>query len=287
VLESLAKAGALDSIFGDADINSVADGRARLLAAVDHALEHGNRRQRSRDSGQTELFGESDAEGDEGRIHLPKATPLTESEQLAFEKEALGLYLSGHPVDRFGAALAGAGVKRIEELVSSESSISVAGVIGQIRTLTTRKGAAMAVATLDDRGGHLETVVFPEAYAKYQSMIKADQIVIVTGKLDKDDETSRLIVTKIEPIETVANGAQRIMTVKLTIPPHTSKTIETLAELFGRHHGTGRVSLEIELWRDEVPIRIRADLSQTRIRASETLVTDVERLCGKGTVSWS
>ena len=128
VLESLTKAGALDAIPADAQIDSVAVGRARLLAAVDQAIEHGNRRQRNRDLGQTELFGESDAEGAEGRIRLPGANPLTESEQLAFEKEALGLYLSGHPVDRFGDALGGAGVKRIEELVSSEASVSVAGL---------------------------------------------------------------------------------------------------------------------------------------------------------------
>ena len=287
VLESLAKAGALDSMLSDTDIDSVAVGRARLLAAVDQAVEHGNRRQRDRDRGQTELFGESDAEGTGGGIRLPDASPLTEIEQLAFEKEALGLYLSGHPVDRFGDALSAAGVKRIEELVSSETSVSVAGIIGQLRSLTTRKGAPMAVATLEDRGGNLEAVVFPETYAKYRSILDPDRIVILTGKLEKDDESTRLIVAQIQPIEAVANGAQPTMAIKLTAPPHTPETVEALAELFGRHRGTGRVALEIELRKDEVPVRLRADLSQTRIRPSEALVTEVERLCGKGTVTWS
>ena len=287
VLESLVKAGATDSILSDTDIDSVALGRARLLAAVDQAIEHGNRRQRDRDSGQTELFGESDAESTNGRIHLPDASPLSESEQLAYEKEALGLYLSGHPVDRFGDALGGTGVKRIEELVASEASVSVAGIIGQLRSLTTRKGAPMAVATLEDRGGSLEAVAFPDAYAKYRSVLVPDQIVIVTGKLEKDDETARLIATQVQPIEAVANEAHRTMAIRLTTPPHTPETVEALAELFGRHRGTGRVSLEIELRRDELPVRLTADLSQTRVRLSEALVTEVERLCGKGTVSWS
>ena len=287
VLESLAKAGALDSMLSDTDIDSVAIGRARLLAAVDQAVEHGNRRQRNRDRGQTELFGESDAESSGGGIQLPDASPLTEIEQLAFEKEALGLYLSGHPLDRFGEALAGARVRRIEELVSNEASVSIAGIIGQIRSLTTRKGAPMAVVTLEDRGGNLEAVVFPEAYTKYRSVIEADRIVIMTGKLEKDEETARLIVAQVQPIETVANGAERTMAVKLTTPPHSRETVEALAELFGRHHGSGRVSLEIELRKDELPVRLRADLSQTRIRPSEALVTEVERLCGKGTVTWS
>ena len=287
VLESLAKAGALDSMLNDTDIDSVAIGRARLLAAVDQAVEHGNRRQRNRDRGQTELFGESDAEGTGGRIRLPHASPLTETEQLAFEKEALGLYLSGHPLDRFGEALSGARVRRVEELVSSEASVSIAGIIGQIRSLTTRKGAPMAVVTLEDRGGNLEAVIFPEAYTKYRTVIEADRIVIVTGKLEKDEETARLIVAQVQPIESVANGAERTMAVRLTTPPHTRETVEALAELFGRHHGSGRVSLEIELRKDDLPVRLRADLSQTRVRPSEALVSAVERLCGKGTVTWS
>ena len=286
VLESLVKAGALDSMLGDANIDSVALGRARLLAAVDQAIEHGSRRQRDRDRGQTELFGESDAEGADGRIRLPDANPLTESEQLAFEKEALGLYLSGHPVDRFGDALGAVGVKRIEELVSSEASVSVAGIISQLRSLTTRKGSPMAVVTLEDRGGSLEAVVFPDAYTKYLSVLDPDRIVVVTGKLEKDDEAARLIATQVQPIELVVNGAHRTMAIRLTMPPHTRETLEALADLFGRHRGTGRVSLEIELRRDELPVRLRADLSQTRIRPAEALVAEVERLCGKGTVTW-
>ncbi len=286
VLESLVKAGALDSMLSDTNIDSVAVGRARLLAAVDQAVEHGNRRQRDRDRGQTELFGESDAEGAGGGINLPDARPWTEIEQLAFEKEALGLYLSGHPIDRFGDTL-GVEVKRIEELVSSAASVSVAGIIGQVRSLTTRKGAPMAVATLEDRGGSIETVVFPETYAKYRSILDVDRIVIVTGKLEKDDESARLIAAKIQPIETMVKANQRTMVIKLTTPPHTPETVESLAKLFERYQGTGRVALEIELVRAEVPVRLRADLSETRIGPSEALVAEIERLCGKETVTWS
>lgn len=286
VLESLVKAGALDSMLSGTNIDSVAVGRARLLAAVDQAVEHGNRRQRDRDRGQTELFGESDAEGEGGGINLPEARPLTESEQLAFEKEALGLYLSGHPIDRFGDSL-GVGVKRIEELTSSEASVSVVGIIGQLRSLTTRKGAPMAVATLEDRGGSIEAVVFPETYAKYRSILDVDRIVIVTGKLEKDEETARLIAVKIQPIERVEKVAKRTMVVKLTVPPHTSETVEALAKLFDRYQGTGQVTLEIELLKGEAPVRLSADLSETRILASETLIYEVEKLCGKETVTWS
>ena len=287
VLESLIKAGAFDGLLADASIDSVAQGRAQLLAAVDPSIDHGSRRQRNRDQGQTELFGESDAEGSNGAIRLPSAEPLTEVEQLAFEKESLGLYLTGHPVDRFADGLRSAGVKRIEELVSSEASIAIAGIISQCRSLTTRKGAPMAVITLEDRGGSLEAVIFPETYAKYRSLVEVDGLVIARGKLEKDDESARLVVTEIGPVETVVHSGPRVMAIHLTTPPHDRQTVEALAELFVRHRGTNRVSLDIELRREPQPMKVTAELSQTRIRPSETLVAEVERLCGEGSVSWS
>jgi len=285
VLESLVKAGALDFMLPDASIDSVGQGRAQLLAAVDPSIEHGSRRQRNRDQGQTELFGESDAEGT-GAILLPDAPPLTETEQLAFEKEALGFYLSGHPVDRFADGLRSAGVKRIEELVTSEASIPIAGIISQCRLLTTRKGAPMAVVMLEDRGGSLEAVIFPDTYAKYRSLVEIDRLVVARGKLEKDDESARLVVSEIKAVETVLGGSSRVMAVHLTTPPHDRQTVEALAELFGRHRGTDRVSLDLELRNALQPVMVTADLSQIRIRPSETLIAEVERLCGKGSVSW-
>ena len=286
VLESLVKAGAFDSMLTDACIDSVSDGRARLLTAVDQAVEYGSRQQRDREQGQHQLFSEPDLAGDGSEVRLPAAKPLTEAEQLAYEKEALGLYLSGHPVDRFAAALAAAGVERIEDLVSSKASVAVAGIITQKRSLTTRKGSPMAVVVLEDRVGSLEAVVFPEAYAKHRSMLEGDRVVVARGKLEKDDESARLVVSDVQPIEAVSHSAGRTMAIRLTAPPHDRTTVEALAELLGRHQGPGRVLLEIDVRREDRPLRVKADLSHMRVRPSEALVEEIERLCGKGAVSW-
>ena len=298
VLDSLVKAGAFDSLFAgpsratssesDAEPRiPVPHGRARLLAAIDQAIDHGNRRQRNRAEGQTELFGESDAEDATGIVRLPDARPLTESEQLAFEKESLGLYLSGHPVDRVAESLAHAGVKRIEDLHVSEASVAVAGIVAQRRSLTTRKGAPMAVVTLEDRAGSLEAVVFPEAFAKFGSLLDDDRLVVARGKLEKDEESARLIVAQVQTVEAVIGSVQRAMAVRLTTPPHDRRTMEALAEVFGQHPGTSPVSVEIELRQAQQAVRVKADLGQIRIRPSQVLVEEVERLCGAGTVSWS
>ena len=286
VLESLVKAGALDSLFDAAPELAVTEGRARLMAAVDGAVERGSRRQRNRDRGQSELFGESDAGAADGQaVRLPKATPLTEAQQLGFEKEALGLYLSGHPIDRFADQLHRAGVKRIEELVSGAASILVAGIISGHRPLKTRKGDPMAVITLEDRGGNLEAVVFPKAHRKYGSLLELDKLVVVRGRLEKDEEAARLILSEIQSFETLLEKGA--MAVRLASPPHDRSTVEALAEVFGRHQGTRRVSIEIELRKEGGPLRLRAALPDTRVRPSQELVEEVERLCGKGAVSWS
>ena len=287
VLESLVKAGAFDSLLEAARIASVTHGRARLLGAVDQAIEHGGRRQRNRDLGQTELFGESDAGGDDRGIQLPEAEALSESEQLAFEKEALGLYLSGHPVDRYGDALGRAGVKRVADLTTSEPSVAVAGIISQYRKLTTKKGAPMAVVMLDDAGGTLEAVVFPEAFAKHGALLEEDRLIVARGKLEKDDESARLIVSQVQSLEQVSAGATRSLAIRLRAPRHDRGTVEALAEVLSRHPGTSRVSLELEVAAAGAPLMVQADLGRVGVRPSDDLVSEVERLCGKGAVTWS
>ena len=163
---------------------------------------------------------------------------------------------------------------------------SIAGIISQCRSLTTRKGAAMAVVTLEDRGGTLEAVIFPESFGKYRSLVEVEKLVVAQGKLEKDDESARLIVSELGVLEKIVHSSPRILAINITTPPNNESTVEALAELFGRHPGTNRVSFNIELRAGEQKLKMKIDLSQTRVRPSEELVAEVERLCGKGSVSW-
>ena len=295
VLESLVKAGAFDSALqvtpgSGEDIGQPSDkrlGRARLLAAVDGALDHGSRRQRNRERGQHELFGESDNEAHEGAgMRLPDVGPLSETQQLAFEKEALGLYLSGHPIDQFRDDLEREGIRSIETLTGSMASVTVSGIISQCRRIQTKKGDPMAVITLEDRVGRLEAVVFPDAFRKYGRSLDTDKLVVVTGKLDMDDESSRLVASRISPVDTVLSDIGRAMAINLASPPADRATFEALAEIFGRHQGNSPVVLEIELRRTTPAVKVRASLTGIGVRRTEQLIEDVEQLCGKGVVSW-
>jgi DNA polymerase-3 subunit alpha len=310
VFESLSKAGAFDSLAaGDPALSSLRPAalRPRLFAAIDAACDHGVRHQRDRDEGQAQLFGfSSDAHGADGQpttgLTLPEAPPWSEIDQLAFEKETLGLYWSGHPVDRFATDLKEFGARSTGELAQLptngsrsdgwgpggpkpiEPDTSVGGIVAAIRQLRTRKGDRMAVFTLEDSHGGVEVIAFPEAFQRAASLIETGTLVLVRGKLERDDESVRILASEIMPLDRVREQLAREVAIRLPVQAGRS-VFEALGEVFSRHRGDRRVSFEIELPGDQKRLRVKADVSLIRVRPSSTLVAEVERIVGVGAVS--
>jgi DNA polymerase III subunit alpha len=281
VLESLVKAGALDSLAPESDPPGLR--RAKLFAAVDKALEHGGRRQRNREDGRVSFFDLPEEGEEPTAIPLPNVPAWTESQQLAGEKEALGFYMSGHPLERFARDLALFGAKRVAELTASEADTWMAGIVSGLRPLKTRKGDRMAVFMLDDIDGSVEVVVFPETFAKHASLIDTDAMLLVRGKLEKDEESARLVATELLPIAALMERTTREIAIHLNVPPHGRTTFEALAELLSRHRGDRRVYLELDVQSQDRTLRVRADVTQ-RVKPSERLMTEIESLCGAGAV---
>jgi DNA polymerase-3 subunit alpha len=311
VLESLIKSGAMDALVpGDAGGPAAsAKFRPRLMAALDGAVEYGNRHQRDRDKGQTQLFGGGDEDGGpRAGGALPAAAPWADAQQLAFEKEALGLYLSGHPVDRHKADLAAYGAKSLEELLAAHEEpapadeedaamnggrttgrvsedVAVGGIIASIRPLKTRKGDRMCAFVLDDPYGTVEVVVFPDAFSKAASLIQADALVLVKGRFERDEDATRLLASEILPIEKVREQLAREVVVAVDAARHDRRTFEAVSDVLGRHKGDRRVAFLVTT-RTEPPLRVRVDVAgQVRVRPSEQLVADLERICGPGSVT--
>jgi DNA polymerase-3 subunit alpha len=281
VLESLIKAGAVDSLVDNG--RSVPARRARLFAAVDKAIEHGARHQRDRDKGQTQLFGGAEgADGAPVAVPLPDAPAWTEVQQLAGEKEALGFYMSGHPLERFAGEMKVFGARRIAELTSSEGDVWSGGIVSGLRPLKTKKGDRMAVFMLDDVGGSVEVVVFPETFSKHGSLVETDAMLLVRGKFEKDDESARIVATELLPVSALTERTTREVIIHLTGRSQARGTMEALAELLARHRGDRRVRLELDV-RGQRALRVRADVAQ-RVKPSERLVLEVEQLCGAGSV---
>ena len=289
VLESLVKAGAFDSVGnGEADWASLAFAgrRARLLASVDRAIEHGNRVQRDRDKGQSHLFAAAAGADDADQVtHLNDASPLPEAQCLAFEKEALGFYMSGHPIGRHAADLRAMGARTSAELVQSEPDVSMGGVVAALRPLKTRKGDRMATFKLEDDAGAVEVVVYPEAFRQYGALVEDDAMLVVRGKFERDDETSRFVASEILTIARLSEQLSHQVAIRVAVPPHGRPTFEQLADVLQRHRGDRPVRLDVELRTAGRPMRFRADVMQMKVRPSERLVADVEQICGVGSIT--
>ena len=214
---------------------------------------------------------------------LPDAPAWSDIQQLAGEKEALGLYMSGHPLDRFAEDLKTFGARRVADLITSEADVWVGGIVSGLRPLKTKKGDRMAVFMLDDVAGNVEVVVFPETFSKHGLAIESDAMLLVRGKLEKDEESARIVATELMPIATLKERTTKEVAIHLAVPPHGRPTFEALAEVFSRHRGDRRVSLELNVNGQPRALRVRADVAQ-RVRPSERLVAELELLCGAGTV---
>ncbi len=296
VFEALVKSGACDGLVPSGV--PLAAGRAKLFGAVDSAIEHGNRTQRDRDQGQADLFGGGE-EGGLTIIRLPDSPPWSEMDLLAFEKEALGLYLSGHPIDRHAPDLRAFGARTVGDLILSDlpptadgvpgrlvlDDVYVGGIVSGFRGLKTKKGDPMCVFTLEDHQGGVEVVVFPEMYARHRALIENGALLLVRGKFERDEENSRFQCTDVLPLAALKERLSKGVRIRLkgNCP---RETIEALWELLARHRGDRTVAVEVELNGGSRHVVVRADVTPSiRVRTSEQFVADVERLVGPGAVT--
>ncbi len=313
VLEALVKSGACDSLApaDDSSPPSLRELRARLLAGIDTASEHGSRTQRDKHLGQAALFVSGAADTEEpAHVRLPDVPPLSEIEQLNFEKETLGLYWSGHPVDRYAADLREYGARTTgalsirrdnaaDDAVDADEGapalsapppparvveeISIGGIVSGVRPLKTRKGDRMCVFALDDADGSIEVVVFPEAFKQYSHLAENGRLVLVKGRFERDDESARTLASEIAPLEIVRERLAQAVAIRLSTPPHDRLTFERLLHVFAQHKGDRRVAFVIH--EQARRLRVTADVQGIRVRPSEQLVSAVEHICGAGSVS--
>ena len=163
--------------------------------------------------------------------------------------------------------------------------VSVGGIVASIRPLKTRKGDRMCAFVLDDPYGTVEVVVFPDAFSKASALIQADALVLVKGRFERDEDSTRLLASEILPIERVREQLAREVVVAIDGARHDRRTVEAVSDVLGRHRGDRRVAFVVTT-RTEPPLRVRVDANgQVRVRPTEQLVADLERICGPGSVT--
>ncbi len=199
-VESLIKSGAFDSLGAY---------RSQLMAVMDETLARAQSYHKDRKNGQLsmfELFSEEE-DWNMSRDVLPELEDLTMKEKLSFEKELLGLYISGHPLDQYREILdsQGASIKDLKGL-RELGRVTLGGIIHNIKPLVTKKGKSMAFLVLEDLGGEVEVVVFPELFEQSRELLKSENVISVTGKIDRNSEDEvKIIGEKIQPLNKVQN----------------------------------------------------------------------------------
>ena len=163
---------------------------------------------------------------------------------------------------------------------------SVGGIISATRLLKTRKGDPMAVCTLEDRHGGIEVVVFPETFKTARPLVENGAMVVVRGKLERDDETVRVLATEMVGMGTLRERLAREMAITVAVPPHGRETFEALADLFAHHRGDKPVTFQLLVRDQGRQLRVRAQVSaQIRVKPTSALVREVEKICGAGAVA--
>src|SRR6185503_20699058 len=186
-------------------------------------------------------------DGHPSNDRLPEVADWGEGERLAGEKESLGFFITGHPLERYRLELeqmATVTTARLPEMADRE--VSVGGIVTALRLIKTRKGDRMASFVLEDMQGGVEALVFPQTYKEVAGRLAEDEIVLVKGKAETLDEgKARLLVSDIQPIDRARHGSARAVTIRVALARWDRGKGERLRDILGSHRGDCPVTLEL------------------------------------------
>ncbi len=252
-LEALIRSGALDRLgpyYQDelkAYQASVDKNRAVLLASMEEAVQSAEQTARSAESGHMDLFGGlfAEPEADVYANHR-KARELPIKERLKGEKDTLGIYLSGHPIDEYEGEIRRFARQRIVELKPARDTQTIAGMIVNLRVMKNKKGDKMGFITLDDRSGRIEASLFADAFASNQALLQNDALVVVEGEVSNDDFSGglRLRAKRVMSLEEARTGLADSLRLKVASEALKGDRLRWLAELCSKHKGACPVTVD-------------------------------------------
>lgn len=307
VLEALVRSGAFDALGAN---------RATLMAQLPEALRLAEQHSRNDAAGQNDMFGLATAEetptrpsygavlesADQPAVQ-PGCTTMPptgcsgnhiqrewdEEERLRGEKETLGVYLTGHPINRLKSELEALGVTRLRDLNENgggsrrgnERSLIVAGLVVSLRTRNANRGGRIAFVTLDDGGGRMELRIFPEVYEQHRSLIVEDAILLVQGSLgwDEFNQTTRLNVERVLDLDGARAERARRVQLCLNARQCAAGVLRELAGALAEHRADGRCAV----WVEYVGSGARVELafgSDWRVKPCEALLRRLRELAG-------
>ncbi len=279
VLESLIKSGAMDC-FGH---------RAQLMKALDTAIEQAQKAQRDAESGQHGLFGVfADETAQAASDALPSAPDWDEQTRLAAEKEILGFFITGHPMEKYKEKLSDLNALSTEDIAAMKKStakdenITTAGLISGLRVAKSRRGELWAQAALEDIWGKVELLVFPEAYRKLAEKVKLEVPVLIRGGVRIEEGANpKLTANEIIPLDEAPVTLPKALRIRIPLGSATESTVDALHALCSERRGEAKVLFDVEREGDFMAVM---EAEGYNVMPDRSFLSRVEELCGRGSV---
>jgi DNA polymerase-3 subunit alpha len=278
VLESLVKSGAMDSL----------GRRAQLMAVLDKAIDRAAKTQRDAESGQHGLFGVFQQEDTQNNDRLPDTPDWDEHTRLAAEKEILGFFITGHPLEKYRdklqdlRALSTSDIAAVKSSTGKDENITTAGIITGIKVLKSKKGDFYAQGTLEDMEGSVEMIVFPEAYRKLGDKVKLEVPVLVRGGLRIEEGANpKLTANEIMPLEDAKVPLPRSLRIRIPVETASESTVDDLHLLCSQSKGEAKVLFDVERQGDFMVVM---EAEGYNVLPDRNFMARVEELCGRGAV---
>src|SRR6266850_1750149 len=285
VIESLVKAGAFDSLGLP---------RAHLLAQTDAALEGGQRVQRDRLEGQASFFDAliPAAAAPARREPAEIVAEWPDDQRLAYEKEVLGFYISGHPLAQYAAVIESLGVTTSADLAarSHGARVTLLGHVAALKETATKSGSRMAFVTLEDMAGTVEVTVFPEPFKAAAPFLRSREPLVVRGRVEDGDKGRVILAEDVRLLEQALGGAARpraagaepgACRIRVVANGDPESRLVALRKICEAHPGGVPVFVHVVLAGQEVVIRSRG----CSVDATPELASEVEGLLGRATLT--
>lgn len=234
VIESLIKSGTLDSM---------GEPRARLWAAAEDAMQAAQDVQERKNSSQVGLFG---AKVLPPSFKLPAVGEWPISERMKYEKEVLGLFLTGHPVQAFAEEAQRWSTSITELLLRTEGESRICGIVSAMRIIKTKKGDKMAFVTLEDENATMESVFFSESLKASQALLESGKPVLVKGKLQRKTDATQLLGETVELMEDVRERRTRAVEIRVRGEELDGDACARMLEVIDANHGSCDTVIALE-----------------------------------------
>jgi DNA polymerase-3 subunit alpha len=272
MLEALIRCGAFDSLGAY---------RSQLLQILPEVLEIAIAYQQDKRAGQSTLFelmDESTAGGEDQKMRLPGVPDWTTKEKLQNEKDLIGFYITGHPLDRFLVDLHSFGTLTSQELKTRKANteVQIIGIITKVSPKLDRHGHTMAFVQLEDYEGMTELLVFRDAYEKYRKFLSADNVIWVKGVVNTRNGEHKIQVLEICLPEEVREKLTKVVDIHVMLSDLEDAHLAELRQILSRHKGGCKVRITVE--RPGIGnIGVLAG-PQYQVKPSDELVKDLDAL---------